>query len=122
FMAVSQSAQVDDPPAARGRELVRQHRCESCHGTVGSGGVPNPGSLKGFVPGWLGEDYSDLVRDDAELRQWILEVGIERFARDRLARYFLERQRLQMPFYRTALAPEDADAIVAYIRWLRMKR
>ena len=122
FMAVSQTAPVEDPQAARGRDLVRQHRCESCHGTGGSGGVPNPGSLKGYVPGWLGEDYTELVRDDAELHQWVLEGGIERFARDRLAGYFLERQRLHMPTYRTALAPEDADAIGAYINWLRVKR
>src|SRR5436309_10750555 len=122
FMAVSQTAPVEDPQAARGRDLVRQHRCESCHGTGGSGGVPNPGSLKGYVPGWLGEDYTELVRDDAELHQWVLEGGIERFARDRLAGYFLERQRLHMPTYRTALAPEDADAIGAYIHWLRVKR
>src|SRR5207245_6121649 len=122
FVVVSQTAPVDDPRAARGRNLVRQNRCESCHGIGGGGGVPNPGSLKGEVPGWLGEDYTELVRDDGELRQWILQGGIERFARDRLASFFLTRQRLQMPAYRAALAPEDADAIGAYIRWLRVKR
>ena len=121
FMAVSQTAPVDDPQAARGRDLVRQHRCEACHGVAGSGGVLNPGSLKGYVPGWLGDDYRELVRDDRELRQWILEGGIDRFAQARLARFFLIRQRLQMPAYKGALAPGDADAIGAYIGWLRSK-
>ncbi len=121
-MAVWEPAPPGEPRSARGRELVRQHRCESCHGVAGSGGVPNPGSLKGYIPGWLGEDYTELVRDDGELRQWILEGGIERFARDRLAGYFLTRQRLQMPIYRPVLTPEDADAIGAYIRSLRARR
>lgn len=121
FMAASQMAPVDDPQAARGRDLVRQHRCEACHGVAGSGGVLNPGSLKGYVPGWLGDDYTELVRDDRELRQWILEGGIERFAQARLARFFLTRQRLQMPAYKGALAPGDVDAIGAYILWLRSK-
>jgi len=119
FMAVSDMAVIEDSQAARGRALVRQYRCEACHGTAGSGGVLNPGSLKGYVPGWLGDDFTDLVRDDRELRQWILEGGIERLTQARLARYFLTRQRLQMPSYKAALAPGDSDAIGAYIRWLR---
>ena len=122
FMAASQTALVDDPRTARGRDLVRVHRCEACHGVAGSGGVLNPGSLKGYVPGWLGEDYTDLVRDDRELRQWILEGGIDRFAQARVARFFLTRQRLQMPPYKDALAPGDVDAIGAYIGWLRSKQ
>ena len=121
FMAVSDMAPIDDSQAAHGRDLVRRHRCESCHGAAGSGGVLNPGSLKGYVPGWLGDDFTDLVRDDRELQQWILEGGIDRLAQKRLARYFLTRQRLQMPPYRTALAPGDVDAIAAYIRWLRSR-
>jgi mono/diheme cytochrome c family protein len=119
FMAVSALRPVSDPTASRGRELVRRHRCEACHGIGGSGGVRNPGSLKGYVPGWLGADYADLVRDDGELKEWILEGGIGRFAADRFARYFVNRQRLQMPAYRQALSTDDADAIGAYIRWLR---
>jgi mono/diheme cytochrome c family protein len=30
--------------------LLFQQDCESCHGTNGKGGVPNPGSLSGKVP------------------------------------------------------------------------
>ena len=119
FMAVSDMAPIDDPQAARGRDLVRRHRCEACHGTAGSGGVLNPRSLKGYIPGWLGKDYTELVQNDGELREWILEGGIERLSRARVARYFLSRQRLQMPAYRTALAPGDVEAIDAYIRWVR---
>jgi mono/diheme cytochrome c family protein len=119
YMALSQLSPVPDPGAARGRDLVRRFRCESCHGTAGSGGVVNPGSYKGYVPGWLGTDFPELVRSPQELRQWILEGGVERLARDRLARFFINRQRLQMPAYRTAMSSEDVDAVGAYIRFLR---
>jgi mono/diheme cytochrome c family protein len=118
-LAVSQLRPIDDPVAARGREIVVRERCESCHGVAGSGGVRNPASFKGYVPGWIGSDFSELVRDDGELRQWILDGGIDRFASDRLAVHFLARQRLQMPSYGKKLPPEETGAIIAYIRWLR---
>jgi mono/diheme cytochrome c family protein len=121
-MAVAQIIPVPEAEAAKGRDLVRRFRCESCHGVAGSGGVLNPGSLKGFVPGWLGSDYTDLVGSPRELHQWILEGGIERFTRRRLATFFINRQRLQMPAYRSAMTPEDADAVGAYIRFLRKER
>jgi mono/diheme cytochrome c family protein len=120
-MAASHLRPVDDERAARGLALVLQYRCESCHGPTGAGGVRNPGSFKGYIPGWLGADFAELVRDDGELRGWILDGGIERLEGDRLARYFLTRQRLQMPVYRAALSAEQADAIIFYIRWLRTR-
>jgi mono/diheme cytochrome c family protein len=122
FMAVARLRPIDDPVAARGRDLVAEHGCEACHGTAGAGGVRNPGSLKGYVPGWVGPDYADLVRDGGELREWILEGSARRLRDDVLARFFLGRQRLQMPAYRAALGPADADAIGAYIDHLRRER
>lgn len=118
-VAVARIEPPADPAAAHGLEIVGRYRCESCHGISGSGGVPNPGSLKGYVPGWIGADYSELVRDPAELRSWILDGGIDRFARDRLARFFLGRQRLQMPAYRKTMSEDDAAAVGAYIALLR---
>jgi mono/diheme cytochrome c family protein len=118
-MAVSHLRPIDDPVAERGREIVARERCESCHGIAGSGGVRNPASLKGYVPGWTGPDFADLARDDGELRRWILDGGIERLAKNRLAVHFMARQRLQMPAYRQRLTTDDTGAIVAYIRWLR---
>ena len=117
--AVTQIVPIADPTAARGRDLVRRFRCESCHGVVGSGGVLNPGSLKGYVPGWVGSDYSELVKGPRELQQWILDGGIERLNVRPVARFFISRQRLQMPAYRSVLSPEDVDAVGAYIRSLR---
>lgn len=122
FMAASQMAPIADETVARGRSLVRHTRCEACHGLEGSGGVRNPGSLKGYVPGWLGPDFLELVRDDRELAQWILDGRVDRLLASRLARHFLSGQRLRMPPYRAAFTPEDTAAIVAYIRWLRKER
>ncbi len=122
FLAASRTETIDDPQAARGRDLAVKFRCEACHGVGGSGGVRNPGSFKGYVPGWLGPDFEELVRDDQELRRWILDGGIERLAGNPLARYFLSRQRLQMPAYKAVLAAEDADALVSYVRRLRQGR
>ncbi len=122
FLAASRMQPIVDPVVARGRELVVKFRCESCHGIGGSGGVANPGSFKGYIPGWLGDDFKDLVRDDSELRQWILDGGVERLAKDHLAVFFLTRQRLQMPAYRPALSADDAGAIAAYLGRLRKER
>lgn len=122
FMAASQMGPIPDAIASRGRDLVRRLRCEACHGPAGAGGVRNPGSLKGYVPGWLGTDFLDLVRTDEELRQWVLEGRIDRMLSNRIARHFLAGQRLQMPAYRAALSPEDTAAVAAYIRWLRKER
>jgi mono/diheme cytochrome c family protein len=121
-VAIAQLEPISDPEAAKGRELVRRFRCEACHGIAGSGGVLNYGSLKGYVPGWLGPDYPELVQGEAELRQWILEGGTERLTKARLARFFISRQRVKMPAYRTAMTEDDTRAIGAYIRLLRKEQ
>lgn len=42
-----------------------------------------------------------------------------RFARDPLARFFLDRATMRMPAYRRFLRPGDLDTLWAYVRWLR---
>jgi mono/diheme cytochrome c family protein len=107
-----------DDPAAKGVEIALANGCFDCHGAMGIGGMPNPGSLKGYIPGFGGEDYHELVRNDDELRGWIAEGGIPRLRDDQLASYFLERQRIQMPAFKDHLKPEEIDALIAYVRWL----
>jgi mono/diheme cytochrome c family protein len=111
-------APPDDSPAARGADLVAANGCFNCHGDMGIGGMPNPGSLKGYIPGFGGQDFNELVRTDEELRGWIADGGIPRLRNDPLASYFIERQRIQMPAYRDHLQPADVGALVAYVRWL----
>ncbi len=122
FMAAARMATIEGESASRGRDLVEEHGCEACHGLGGAGGVRNPGSLKGYVPGWLGTDFEDLVRSEDELREWILGGGITRLSDDRLARFFLRRQRLRMPPYRESLSDENLEDMIAYISWLRAGR
>jgi mono/diheme cytochrome c family protein len=104
-------------PARRGLALVERWDCASCHGPAGSGGLPNPGSLTGFVPGWYGAEFEDLVRDQTEFEAWVREGRAPRLAASRIASYFMRRQRLSMPAYR-GFEPEELDDLWAYARWL----
>jgi mono/diheme cytochrome c family protein len=107
-----------DGPATDGEELAHELGCFICHGAMGSGGIANPGSLKGYIPGFYGPDFAELVRDDEELRSWIRNGGIKRLAEDSLASYFLERQRVQMPAYGGYLKDDQIAALVAYVKWV----
>ena len=109
-------------PARAGFDLAWKSGCFGCHGDGGMGGVANPGSLKGYIPGWWGADYVDLVRGDGELREWIESGTIARLATGRLARHYLERQVISMPAYRDHLKAADIDSIMAYVNWVRMQQ
>jgi cytochrome c553 len=105
--------------AALGRSLARSHGCFSCHGEEGRVRQPNPGSLKGYIPSWEGDDFAELVHDDAELRAWIEDGNIPRLQGNPAARFIMDRQRIKMPAYRGVLSEEEIDRVIAYIRWLR---
>jgi mono/diheme cytochrome c family protein len=117
--AVERVGGMGDEEADRGRDLARKNGCFSCHGVDGSGGLANPGSLGGFTPGFLGGNYTDLVRDDAEFDEWVLEGTSSRLERNPLVRWFWARQRLSMPSYEGELTPEELAAIRAWVRATR---
>lgn len=107
------------PPQVReGYRIASQLGCFGCHGPGGQLGAANPQSFKGYIPPWQGEDYSDLVRDRDELRAWILDGEIERFASNPAARRFMDRQVIQMPAYRNVLTDDELEALMGYIEWL----
>ena len=113
---------VDRPggdAVAEGRELAKKHGCFACHGLEGSGGLPNPGSLGGFVPGFLGRNFDDLVEDPEEFREWVLDGTSSRLAANPVIRYFWDRQQISMPAYRDELEAEEVDAIW---RWVLASR
>ena len=114
-------AWADKPPteAGAGRRIALKNGCFSCHGEEGRARQPNPGSLKGYIPSWQGDDFTELVRDENELRSWIVEGGIPRLLNNPAARLFIERQPIQMPAYKDVLSKQDIDRLVAYIMWLR---
>jgi mono/diheme cytochrome c family protein len=109
----------EDKAAVRGGELALELSCFSCHGALGSGGLSNPGSFKGYVPAFWGADFDELVRDDGELRGWIADGKISRIAEHPIGRVFFERQALKMPAYGKLLPSADIEALVAYVRWIR---
>lgn len=117
--AVSGLLAPGEPLAIRGSELALQYDCFECHGPLGAGGVGNPGSFKGYIPGFWGEDFDDLVRDDTELHAWITEGKIARIAEHPIGRIFFGRQAIKMPAYGRFLPPEDIDALVTFVRWVR---
>lgn len=107
-------------PVARGAELSAKFGCESCHGAGGSGGVLNGRSFTGTVPGWIGPDFSDLVRTRAEFSQWVLDGRSERMKTNAAAAFFLDRANLQMPAYRGALDESEVEQLWTYLQWLRV--
>lgn len=116
--AVSGLIAPADEVAAYGLEVAYEFGCFDCHGPMGAGGVGNPGSLKGYIPGWWGHDYRDLVRDDEELRQWIVDGRIPRLESHPIAPYFTRGQRIQMPAYGALLDEEKLTALMAYVKWV----
>lgn len=117
--AASGQILADDPLVSRGAELAEELSCASCHGPLGGGGVRNPGSLKGYVPAFWGEDFDELVQDDDELHAWIADGEIPRIAEHWIGRYWFRRQAIKMPAYGRFLPEADIRALSAYVRWVR---
>ncbi len=108
-----------DKLAAHGADVATELGCFTCHGPLGAGGMPNPGSFKGYIPGFWGADFDDLVRSDDELRAWISDGKITRIAEHPIGGWFFRRQAIKMPAYERFVPREDIDALVAYLRWIR---
>ncbi len=118
FLVLSGMRRPDsDTPASRGRGLARRWQCMTCHGPAGSGGMENPGSFAGFIPGWYGADFEDLVLDRQEFDTWVREGTIERLAAHPIAKRYLESQKVRMPAYPDLTDPE-LDDLWAYAQWL----
>ena len=110
---------IDDDAASAGHEVAYRLGCFGCHGPEGRGLVMNPGSLKGYIPPWDGADFADLVRDAAEIRQWIETGACDRLRANPIARRFLTSQAIAMPAYRGRISEDDLKAVAAYIAWVR---
>lgn len=105
--------------AAEGRQLAWKHGCLVCHGVEGSGGLANPGSLGGFVPGFLGANFNEMVRDEEEFREWVVEGTISRLEANLLVRFFLRRQRISMPAYGELLSDEEIGQLWQWVEEMR---
>jgi len=116
--AVSGLITPADELAARGQEAAYRLGCFNCHGPMGAGVSDNPGAFKGYIPGWWGNDFRELVRNDDELRQWIVGGEIPRLRDNPIAAYFIHRQRVYMPAYRDFIDDAELNALMRYVRWV----
>ena len=62
----------------QGEILARQYNCFQCHGELGQGGFRNAGALKGYIPGYFGNDFALLTRGGSpeSVMAWISQ-GID---------------------------------------------
>jgi mono/diheme cytochrome c family protein len=118
-MAASGENSPEDSLALAGRARIQALGCTGCHGRDGRYARPNPGSLKGYIPPWDGEDFAELVRDRKEFDEWVRRGNTGRFETNPLAMYFLRRAAVHMPAFERFLEPGDLDALWAYVGWLR---
>jgi mono/diheme cytochrome c family protein len=118
-LTVSQLGNPEDEKAAAGRDVAVRLGCFGCHGPEGRGLTADPGSFKGYVPPWDGADYADLVRDGAELRQWVRNGVTDRFKANPAARRIVEGETIRMPAYGDRVQDSELDALAAYIDWVR---
>ena len=119
FTAISGWAPEMSDAAYEGWKTSLRLGCFGCHGPSGMGGMSNPGSFKGHIPAWDGNEFGELVRDETELRAWILDGRIERLWSDPVARHFLDGQVIEMPAYRDHISDAELDALTSYVKWLR---
>jgi mono/diheme cytochrome c family protein len=104
-----------DEAVRAGRALARKYGCLGCHGVEGSGGLPNPRSLGGFVPGFTGGNFPDLVKDEEEFRQWVADGVSSRLEANPVVRFFWRRQAIRMPAYGEQLSDEELGQLWRWI-------
>ncbi len=117
--AVSDFESPADAKASAGRDVASRLGCFNCHGPQGRGSMPNVRAFKGYIPSWDGADFPELAPDDAEIREWVLDGRPRRLQESRLARFYLDRQPIQMPAYRGHVSALEVDRLVDYIHWVR---
>jgi len=117
--AVSDFEIPQEEKAEEGRQVALKYGCFNCHGPQGRGSMPNVRAFKGYIPAWDGPDFPELARDDQEVREWILDGRCRRLNEHPVARWFLDRQPIQMPAYRGHVTDAEVDRMIDYIHWLR---
>ncbi len=104
----------------QGERLARQFKCFNCHGELGQGGFRNSGALKGYVPGYFGNDFAQLTRSGSveSIRAWISQgidpTMFEKPIEGTIARFFVERQDVGMPNFGT-LSDSKIQILTDYV-------
>lgn len=113
---VSLAGGPDDPKEIEGMNRAQALGCFGWHGPEGRGLIENPRSFKGYVPAWDGADFTELVADEVEFRQWVRNGISDRMKRNPAARAFLDRQPIKMPAYGAKATDADLAALWAYVQ------
>lgn len=109
-----------DNPLIAGERLVRKYNCFQCHGKLGQGGFKNTNSLKGYIPGYFGNDFKMLTNnaDPESVREWIThgvdKAIIKKPITGRIAEYFFQTQAVSMPSF-NSLESEEIETLVNYV-------
>jgi mono/diheme cytochrome c family protein len=109
-----------------GDHLSRKYGCYQCHGELGQGGVANPDSFKGYIPGLFGQDVAQLTAnlDRDEIIYWIDHGrgrAIESGLLGKLAKKYLDQQATQMPGYRDQLTAAEKGLLADFVILLNKK-
>lgn len=103
-----------------GDRLSRKFGCYQCHGELGQGGVANPGSFKGYIPGFFGQDFLKLTAngDRAEVLHWIDHgrgQAIESGLTGKMTKQYFAGQATQMPGYRDQLTASEKELLADFL-------
>lgn len=103
-----------------GEQLARKFYCFECHGDLGQGGTKNHGSLKGYIPGFFGQDFADLTSGGSRqsISRWVTR-GVDddiasQIVLGSIANLFFQRQQIKMPSF-SSLDPQDLDLLTDYV-------
>ena len=98
---------VEGTAVVRGKAVAERMGCFGCHGPGGESPIPNPGSVTGKVPGWLGGTWMMFNQDEQDVREWILHGHPEGRAPD-------EGALIPMPRYEGTIGEAELDDLIAY--------
>jgi len=124
FLRVNQL--VNMRTKSEGQTLASKYGCFDCHGPLGLGGVVNPRSFKGYIPGWFGSDFDELTDGGSReiVTEWIRSgtssfVTGKSLGRGAIARHFGENQAIKMPPFKRRMSVEELDLLADYVLLLR---
>lgn len=104
----------------QGEILARQYNCFQCHGELGQGGFRNAGALKGYIPGYFGNDFALLTQNgESESVQTWIRRGIDpvlysKPIEGKIAEFFIDRQEISMPIF-SALPDATIQVLADYV-------
>jgi enamine deaminase RidA (YjgF/YER057c/UK114 family)/mono/diheme cytochrome c family protein len=121
FRAVSGWAPEIPGDAAQGRNIATRLGCFGCHGPSGMGGVPNPGSSRGYMPAWHGQEFNERTSNAEQLRKWIMDGQTLGTSAEATAHGPPTVPVIHMPSYGKYLTDDEYRKLAAYMNWQKSR-